>query len=145
MKAICIGLALIAPLTATDAAWAADLIDDGSGQARQRGGFAGARVRLPLGDTGEKAQVGLAVAGIERSRQTGESRLSTGLELGFARGMGLQLAVAGRAVPLNEIGRNGPGGRKAGVSTLGWVAIGAGVAALAYAAWFYKEMSEPHD
>lgn len=41
-----------------------------------------------------------------------------------------QLAFAGR--PLSQIaqGRTGPDGRKAGISTLGWVAIGVGVAAI---------------
>ena len=140
MRMMIIGLLLGTQFAAADAASAADLVHEGSAQTPKRGGFVGARIRLPLGDGSEKAQAGLALAGVERSRETGETRLSTGLELGFAKGTGLQLAIAGRAVPLDQAER-----RKAGVSTLGWVAIGAGVAALAYVAWVYKEMSEPRD
>ena len=45
-------------------------------------------------------------------------------------------------------GGGAPAGKKAGVSTLGYVAIGAGVvvvATLAVGVWFVSEMNEPHD
>jgi hypothetical protein len=109
----------------------------------QRGAFAGARLRVPLGAGAQTPRAGLALAGVERSRTTGQSRMGAGVEAGFAPGRGLGLAIGGR--PAGQLAAR----RKAGVSTLGWVAIGIGatavVAVVGYGLWLNHELSEPHD
>ena len=49
-----------------------------------------------------------------------------GLELGISGREPLRLSIAGTPVSRLVEGRSGPEGEKAGVSTLGWVAIGVG-------------------
>jgi opacity protein-like surface antigen len=138
MKLFTIGALVAAQLAATAApAAAAELINDQGGS--QRGAFAGARLRVPLQAEGGKVRLGLGVAGIERSRATGENRLSQGVELGFAGGKDIELAIGGRS--LKELEAE----RKARLSPFGWVAIGVAVVAVAYVAWAVNEMNEPHD
>ena len=143
MKKLVVGALCAVQLVAVQPAAAAEIVDAAQPEATQRGAFAGARLRVPLGGKTEKARAGLAFAAVERARTTGESRIAPGLEYGFAGGRGLELAVAGR--PLAEL----RGERKAGVSDLGWVAIGVGtvlvVGVIAVGAWFHHEINEPHD
>lgn len=90
----------------------------------ERGAFAGARLHLPLGGKAERPRAGIAVSGMQRARD-GHLRLAKGVELGVGAEGRLGLAVGG--VPL---GAAGQAQRKAGVSALGWVAIGVGVIAV---------------
>lgn len=125
-------------------AFAAELVEERGAGLERRGGFAGARLRVPLGSTTEKARVGLALTGVQRG-ETGELRFTKGLELGFARGEGLSLASGGRTLRLAPGGETGAG-RKAGVSTLGWVAIGIGaavvVSVVGYGLWLNHELND---
>jgi len=95
------------------------------------GAFAGFRMRLPLDGHGQQRRLraGLAIAPSMQSRAaSGESRLSIGegLELGFAGDEPVRLSLGGTPVSRLAQGPAGPDGRRAGVSTLGWVAIGVG-------------------
>jgi hypothetical protein len=93
--------------------------------------FAGARLRVPLGGGKEKPQAGLALTSALRSGATGEIRFAKGAELGFAgNGSKLRLTLAGTPVSQLAQGGRAPEGRKQGVSTLGWVAIGVGFVAV---------------
>ena len=97
------------------------------------GAFAGLRLRVPLdGGPGQRqVRAGLAVAPTLHSREgDGERRMRVGegIELGVAGGDRIGLSIAG--TPVDRLGLRpdgtAPDGRRAGVSTLGWVAIGAG-------------------
>ena len=143
MKKFVVGAFIAGQMLAAQPVAAAEIVGGAQAEATQRGAFAGARLRVPLGGGSEKARAGLAFAAVERAPSTGSSRIAPGLEYGFAQGRGVELAVAGR--PLSEL----RGQRKAGVSDLGWVAIGVGavvvVGVIAVGAWFHHEMNEPHD
>lgn len=115
-------------------ALAADLGEREGAGAQRRGAFAGARLRVPLdGARAGKAQAGLTVAPIVQGRQADGSirtRFGEGLELRLSGTARPQLAFGGRSLAQLTEGRDGPGGRKMGISTIGWVAIGVGVAAV---------------
>ena len=134
-------------LPAAQPAAAAELHEDRTAGASQVSAFAGARLRVPIGGR-ERPRAGLALTSTLRSGPTGELRFAKGAELGFSRDRNLQVFVGG--VPVSQLaqGRETPKGRKAGVSTTGWIAIGVGVVALAgaaYVAWLVHENNEPHD
>ena len=137
MRKLIAGLAA-AHLLAAPAA-AADLIDDRVSTTQQGAAFAGARLRLPLG--GERAEqklrAGFVVTPTLRSEGAGAPanlRFGEGLELGIKGGQALTLSLAGRPLTGPEAERLA--GDRAGMSTLGWVAIGAGVAAVAVLVWY---------
>ena len=94
------------------------------------GTFSGLRLRIPFGGTAsEPVRAGFAFAPTTRATsQDGNvrTRIGEGLEFGMVGREPLQFSLAG--TPVNRLvqGRAGPEGRKLGVSTLGWVAIGAG-------------------
>jgi hypothetical protein len=148
MKLIVMGALAAAQIAlAAQPAAAAELQREASGP-NHMGSFVGARLRVPLGATKEKPQAGLAFTATQRSGETGTLRFSKGLELGFSGDDKVRLSLAGRPVSQLRSGAGAPGGRKAGVSTLGWVAIGAGaivVVTVVAGAWFVHEMNEPHD
>jgi hypothetical protein len=129
-------VALVAAQIAITAqpALAADLGDQRSAGAQRQGAFAGARLRIPLNGTGAgKAQAGLTVAPILQGRQADGSirtRFGEGMELRLSGTARPQLAFGGRTLAQLTQDRSGPDGRKAGISTIGWVAIGVGVAAV---------------
>ena len=128
-------------LVAAQPTFAADLGDEG-GAARQRhGAFAGARLRVPLGGGSDtKARAALAVAPVLESRDSGGSlrtRFGEGVELGFADREKVGLSLGGTR--LSDLGQ-GPNGRKLGVSSLGWVAIGLGAALVIGTAAFVAAM-----
>ena len=150
MKGILIAAILVSQAMSTPAV-AADLEPEARMSPRQAGAFAGARLRIPFGG-GEAGKVlgSLALAPTLHSRRSDGSvrtRLGQGVELGTSGGEKLQVALGGRAVSQIAGGGRVPDGPKAGISPIGWVAIGAAVAAIAYAAWFVHEMNDcdPHD
>jgi hypothetical protein len=115
-------------LSAVQPAAAADLVER---DAPQMGAFAGARLRVPLGGARaeRRARAGLTLAPTMRVRDAdGGSRLrfGEGLELGLAPNRPLELSFAGQR--MDRIGD-----RRAGVSTLGWIAIGVGTIVVAAA------------
>ena len=138
MKLFTIGALVAAQLASTAApATAAELVNEHGGS--QRGAIGGARLHVPHQTKGGKVRFGLAAAGVERSRATGQNRLSQGVELGFAGGEDIELAIGGRS--LDQLKAE----RKSRLSPIGWVAIGVAVVAVAYVAWAVNEMNEPHD
>lgn len=109
----------------------AELNREGGTMPNQVGAFAGARLRVPLGGGRERPQAGLAMTSTLRNGATGELRFARGAELGVSgKDSGLQLSLAGTPVSKLAQGGLGPAGRRQGVSTLGWVAIGVGAVAL---------------
>jgi hypothetical protein len=97
------------------------------------GAFAGVRLHMPLGADPERRgiQAGLAIGPIQRSTtMNGHSRtqFGDGLELGFSQRRPLTLSLAGRPMDRLAFAPNGrgPDGRRANVSTAGWIAIGVG-------------------
>jgi hypothetical protein len=126
MKSLALGILVVAQLlTAATPAVAAELHSERTTEASQMAGFAGARLRVPLGGT-EAAQAGLALTSTLRSGPTGELRFAKGAELGFSgKDAKPRLSFAGRPVSHLAPGGAGPDGQKQGFSTLGWVVIGA--------------------
>lgn len=116
---------------------AAELPRDNAGSRIERGSFAGARLRLPLGGS-EKAHAGLALTMTQRAPGSAELRFARGLELGYAGDEQVQLSLGGRGLSELTQGKAGPQGRKMGVSTVGWVAIGVGLTAVALFAAYVK-------
>jgi hypothetical protein len=128
-----VALAAAQIAAAAQPAMAADLGDRGT-VAQRQGAFAGARLRIPLnGSRAGKAQAGLTLAPILQGLQADGSvrtRFGEGLELRLSGTTRPQLAFGGRSLAQLAQGRGGPDGRKLGVSTIGWIAIGVGVAAI---------------
>jgi hypothetical protein len=116
---------------------AAELDQDRMATPNQISAFAGARLRVPLGGGREKLRAGLALTSTLRSGSTGELRFARGAELGFSGGdSAVRLTLGGTPMSRFAPGRAGPEGRKLGVSTIGWVAIGVGALAVTYFALF---------
>ena len=96
----------------------------------ETGTFGGLRLRIPFGGAArEPVRAGLAFAPVTRiGYQDGQvrTRIGEGLEFGIVGRQPLQFSLAG--TPVNRLvqGRTGPDGRKLGVSTIGWIAIGVG-------------------
>ena len=140
--------AALAALTAAQIAFAAqpaagaELIRDAAPGSLEVGSFAGARIRVPLGATKEKAHAGLALTATQRSGDGATLRFSKGVELGFAGDDKMRLSLAGRPVSQLAPGARGPEGRKMGVSTLGWVGIGAAGVVVGAAVWFYATITD---
>src|SRR5688572_14790568 len=119
-------------MLAAQPAMAAELIDESGATSQRHGAFAGARLRIKLdGTQARKAQPGLTIAPVLQGRQADGSvrtRFGEGMELRLSGDVRPQLAFGGRPLAQLAQGRTGPEGRKAGMSTIGWVAIGVGVA-----------------
>ena len=119
-------------MAAAQPAFAAELADSRSQQA---GAFAGLRVRMALDGSEQQRRVraGLTLAPTLHSRTaTGETRLriGEGVELGIVGREPIRLSLAGTPVNRLAQGTAGPEGQRLGVSTIGWIAIGVGVAAV---------------
>ena len=143
MKFVFMGVLAAAQIAlAAQTATAAELPRDSSSGPTQVASFAGARIRVPLGATREKAHAGLAFTATQRSGDAGTLRFSKGMELGFSGDDKLRLSVGGR--PLSQLAPGGrtPEGRKMGVSTLGWIGIGAAVVVVGTAVWFYAAITD---
>ena len=137
MHKLIAGLAAAALLAAPAAA--ADLFDDRVNATQQGAAFAGARLRVPLG--GERAEqklrLGLVATPTLRTEGAGAPtnlRFGEGFELGIKGKQPLTLSLAGRPLTGPEAERLS--GDRAGISKVGWVAIGVGVAALAVLVWY---------
>lgn len=96
----------------------------------ETGVFGGVRLRVPFGGTHqERASANLTFAPAMRAEYSdGRARthIGEGLEFGINDRGTAQFSLAGTPVHRLVPGRAGPGGHRMGVSTLGWVAIGAG-------------------
>jgi len=119
--------------TATPAL-AADLT---SSQEVRGGAFGGLRLRLPLGgdSRGHRVRAGFALAPTVSSRaQDGavRSRIGEGLEFGYRSGYPVSFSIAGADLQqrLGAAQDNDGNRRHRGPSTLGWIAIGVGAAAV---------------
>jgi len=118
-------------LTAAQPVLAADLAENRA-RTSETGLFAGFRLRVPLAGEADRQPVraGFAVAPTVQSRALngGEvrTRFGEGLEFGFNGREPVGLSVAGTPVSRLVQGPDSPQGEKAGVSTIGWVAIGVG-------------------
>lgn len=106
-------------------------------QEQRAGAFGGLRLRIPLDGRADRRQVraGLAIAPTLQSRAGDgavRTRIGEGLELGFSPNRAPALTLAGTRIDRLGV----PAGRRANVSTVGWVAIGVGatLAVLAVAA-----------
>jgi hypothetical protein len=136
MKALTMSLLVAGQIAlAAQPAVAAELGDAPAMESARQGAFAGARLRVPLDGAGaRKTKASLAVAPIVQGRRTDGSmrtRFGEGMELRLTGEAKPRLAIGGRSIAQLKEGRTGPDGRKAGISTIGWVAIGVGVAAVA--------------
>ena len=119
-------------MTVAQPAFAAELTEN---RTQQMGAFAGLRLRVPLDGNVQHRQVraGLAVAPMMHSRaMNGETRLriGEGVELGITGREPVRLSLAGTPVNRLAQGATGPDGRRMGISTIGWIAIGIGAAAI---------------
>jgi hypothetical protein len=138
MRKFLIASLLAAPILATtQPAQSAELLQDRTGAPNQVSAFVGGRFRVPLGGGHDKPRAGLALTSTLRGGSTGELRFARGVELGISGGdSDVRLTLGGTPVSRLAQGRRGPEGRKLGVSTIGWVAIGVGVLAVTYVALF---------
>ena len=133
MKTLTMAALVAAQLAATaQPALAAGLTE---ARTQEVGAFAGLRVRMPLDGAAQQRRLraGLTVAPAMHSRTLGgESRLriGEGLELGLNGEQPLRVSLGGTPVSQLAQGPTGPDGRRLGVSTIGWIAIGVGVAAV---------------
>ena len=132
IRSLAIASLIATQLVATPIA-AAELVRDHAIAATETGSFAGAQLRLPIGGQAgrERLRAGLVMTPMLRSETAGgriATRFGEGIELGFGTSRrGAALSVAGR--PLTGQDRSLPENR-AGVSTIGWVAIGVGAVAV---------------
>ena len=147
MKKLVITAIVAGQMISAQPAFAAELTD---GQSPQVGAFGGVRVRVPLDGNAQRRPVraGLTIAPTLQTRNlSGETRtrVGEGREVGLAGDAPLRVSLGGTPVSQLAEGPQGPDGRRAGVSTLGWVAIGAGAAVLVVFglyAWLLEENSD---
>ena len=118
-----------------------------SGERTRIGMFGGVQVRLPLG--GSRAEAPRASLGIgpvvhnQDINGVGRTRIGPGLELRLGPDGPAELSLAGTRLDRLGLAPGGqtPDGRKAGVSTLGWIGIGVG-AVVVLTGGFYYWLSE---
>jgi len=112
------------------------------------GAFAGARISLSLGgrEARRAPRIGLALSPmLSREGADGRRRIviGEGAALDLAGGSGPRLTIGGRRIASFGPGGDGPEiGRRQGISTLGAVAIGVGVAVIVGAALFYDALGD---
>jgi hypothetical protein len=131
MKKVMIAALLAAQLAVP--AQAADLVDTRASEGMRPGGFAGARIRISLdAEPRERVRAGVTIAPTRHDmRGDGSARLrfGEGLEFGFSERRSASFSFAGEPVR-DLVSPVGPDGKRSNVSTVGWVAIGVGVAAV---------------
>ena len=133
-------IAALSAQLAASPALAADPIGERAASAQESGAFVGARMRVAFGgEESGRLRAGLVAAPTLRS-QAADGRVSTrfgeGLELGLRQDRPLTLSLAGRPLTGPESERP-----RAGVSTIGWIAIGTVVVAAAGVIWFVDAMN----
>ena len=146
MKLLLLAAALSgAVLSAASPALAADIEDGRTVAPAAFGAFAGARLRVPLGSR-EGPKAGLALTNV-RVDGSGARRFSRGVEFGFGGADKLQLSIAGQRVDRlgMQPGGRSPEGQRLGISTVGWVAIGVGVAAVVGGLLFLDAVRDASD
>ncbi len=98
----------------------------------QRAAFAGPRISMPSGGKDKNVRGGLALSSTQRNAAGGALNFSKGLELGFAGDNKVRLSVGGQSFSslsnLASGSKQAPQGQRAGISTIGWIGIAAGVA-----------------
>ena len=144
MKKLLIASLLSAPVLAS--ATPAMAQDFSASREIETGGFAGARVRIAFGGSARRDPIraGLTFAPtvrVDYSDGRSRTRIGEGLEFGIAGNAPLKLSIAGTPVSQLAQGRRGPDGQRLGVSTVGWIAIGAG-AVLVLVGGFYVWLIE---
>lgn len=108
----------------------------GPGEQSRIGVFGGVQVRVPLGSSrAEAPRASLGIAPVARSqRLDGESRMriGEGLQFSLQPNRPVELNLAGTRLDRLGLvpGGQAQSGRQAGVSTLGWVAIGVAATAV---------------
>jgi hypothetical protein len=130
MKSLTAAAPAVAALSLVAQPVAAAELPREAGTQTERGTFVGARFRIPLGRSNEKAHAGLALTATQRAPGRAELRFARGLELGYAGDDKLRLSLHGQTVSRLVPGQAAPEGRRMGVSPVGWVAIGVGVVVL---------------
>jgi hypothetical protein len=128
MKKLLVAALVSAQLSAGGPAFAADLTRT---ETQQMGAFGGLSLRIPLDGRRDRRQVraGIAFAPMLQSRaQDGavRTRIGEGLEFGIGGNRPPALRIGG--TPVDRIGA--PDGRRANISTVAWIAIGVGAAAI---------------
>jgi len=142
------GLLAAQVMTAAQPVVAADLVER---ETPQMGAFAGARIRVALGDRGhQRLRAGLTLAPTMRGRSSDgavHTRFGEGFELGLSPRRPVELSFAGTRLDRFGVapGGSAPGGPRAGVSTLGWVAIGLGATVLVAAGAGYLWLEDALD
>ena len=134
VKKLVIAALVSAQLSAAQPAFAAQL---GVGQQTRMGVFAGAQLRLPLGGSRAEAapRASVGIAPIARSQSldgASRTRIGQGLQLSLQPNRPVELSLAGTRLDRLGLAAGGqmPDGQRAGVSTLGWIAIGVGATAV---------------
>ncbi|HEX8192721.1 MAG TPA: hypothetical protein VF552_07445 [Allosphingosinicella sp.] len=130
MKKVMIAALLAAQLAVP--AQAADLVDTRTSENMRSGGFAGARVRVSLdAEPRERVRAALTLAPTRhdvRGDGSARVRFGEGLEFGMTDRRGASVSFAGTPVR-DLVSPVAPDGQRRNISTVGWVAIGAGVVA----------------
>ena len=110
------------------------------------GTFSGVRLRIPFGGAArEPVRAGFAFSPTTRTAfqdGTVRTRIGEGVEFGIVGREPLQFSLAGTPVNRLAHGRAGPDGRRMGVSTLGWVGIGAGTVVVLVGGFYVWLMEE---
>lgn len=149
MKILAGAVLVAAQLLSCAPASAAELLGGGGTGEQRQGAFAGARFRVPLGASRDRApRAGLMIAPVRESRGSDGSlrtRFGAGLELGVAQGAKPELKLAGTPVTSLAQGPAGPDGRRQGVSTVGKVAIGVAAVTLIGAVVLYAWLTSQCD
>ena len=133
MKKLVIAALVSAQLTAAQPALAAA---PGPGEQTRIGMFGGVQLRLPLGGSrAEAPRASLGIAPAVRSEGIdgfGRTRIGEGLQLSLQPNRPVELNLAGTRLDRIGLAPGGqtPDGERAGVSTLGWIAIGVGATAV---------------
>ena len=111
----------------------------------QGGAFAGARLRVPLGGAVRpRPQLALTFAPMLRSAHADgrvRMRFGEGLGFGIVGRSSMHLPLGGRASNITKQGGVIGKDNAAGVSTLGWVGIGAGALVLVYTVAYFTATS----
>jgi hypothetical protein len=145
VKKLIIAALVSAQLIAAQPALAAGF--EGAEQTRI-GVFTGVQLKLRLGGSrAEAPRASLGIAPVARSQGidgTSRTRIGEGLQLSLQPNRPVELNLAGTRLDRLGLGPDGkaPDGPRAGISTIGWIAIGVGVTAVVVVSAFSYCMSD---